>query len=72
MPRRRVVLGEGHPWFFFQVNGKALTAVGLTTEHQVPEWVKIDTRGLGNWNRIRLIAELLPKKPAKPAKRKKT
>ena len=64
------MLGEDHPWFFFTVNGKARMAVGLTTAQNVDDWVDIKLNDLGNWSRIRLIAEVLPDKP--PTKRKKT
>lgn len=54
---RRVVLGVGAPWFF---DGNNLHVMKLYNEPGVfhdPKW--INPKGLGNWNKIRLVAEVL-------------
>lgn len=59
---RRVVLGVGHPWFYIGDSG----GVGLTVD-PVSDclllrnfvWKSLDPSGLGNWNKIRLVAEVL-------------
>lgn len=58
---RRVVLGVGHPWFFAKLaSGVDARAMFLTREHQVfTDCPMIDPKGLGNWNKIRLVAEVL-------------
>lgn len=50
---RRVVLGVGHPWF-------SLTTVALT-KAPVHESIllRLSWKNLGNWNKIRLVAEVL-------------
>jgi hypothetical protein len=62
---RRVVLGVGHPWFSADP-GTTFMAVRLTTSEvsrsillRTFDWRAIKTGGLGNWNKIRLIAEVL-------------
>lgn len=59
---RRVVLGVGHPWF----SGNGFTNVALTkTPAAVSillrtfEWKSLDINNLGNWNKIRLVAEVI-------------
>ena len=59
---RRVVLGVGHPWFYIGKEG----AMGLTVGPVNPSillrvfsWRQIEPSGLGNWNKIRLVAEVL-------------
>jgi hypothetical protein len=59
---RRYVLGIGHPWFFVKISGLSGQRCGmfLTRAHQVfTDCPVIDPKGLGNWNKIRLIAEVL-------------
>jgi hypothetical protein len=60
---RRVVFGVGHPWFYAKVKiGGDYETVGmfLTPAHNVfTDLEAIDSRGLGNWNKIRLVAEVL-------------
>ena len=61
---RRVVLGVGHPWFFVEPSGEGMKgqfcAMFLTRAHQVfTDCPVIDPDGLGNWNKIRLVAEVL-------------
>jgi len=61
---KRVVLGVGHPWFYVMPSGEGMKgqrcAMLLTREHQVfTDCPVIDNKGLGNWNKIRLVAEVL-------------
>jgi len=65
---RRVVLGVGHPWFdrFKDHSGCGWRSVSLTKTAvsasillRAFDWAEIDTKGLGNWNRVRLVAEVL-------------
>lgn len=60
---RRVVLGVGHPWFYAPtlVGGQdQRIAMFLTPGHRVfTDLEAIDPKDLGNWNRIRLVAEVL-------------
>ena len=61
---RRVVLGVGHPWFYAKLASEGVEpracAMFLTREHQVfTDCPVIDSKGLGNWNKIRLVAEVL-------------
>ncbi len=61
---RRVVLGVGHPWFYAKIQGNAVepngTAMFLTRAQNVfTGCPPIDSKGLGNWNKIRLVAEVL-------------
>lgn len=64
--KRRVVLGEGHPWFFS--SDKRHTDSVYLTEKPVASFilarggettVGIDWDDLGNWNRVRLVIEVL-------------
>jgi len=61
---RRVVLGVGHPWFYAELRSEGMRgqhiAMFLTKKHQVfTDCPVIDAKGLGNWNKIRLVAEVL-------------
>jgi len=61
---RRVVLGIGHPWFFAKLAASGVEPKGcamfLTSGHNVfTRCPTIDPKGLGNWNKIRLVAEVL-------------
>lgn len=61
---RRVVLGVGHPWFYVEPSGEGMKgqrcAMFLTREHHVfTDCPVIDSKDLGNWNKIRLVAEVL-------------
>lgn len=61
---RRVVLGVGHPWFYVKVASSGVEpqncAMLLTKAHQVfQDCVIINSNTLGNWNKIRLVAEVL-------------
>jgi hypothetical protein len=61
---KRILLGEGHPWF----SGDHFDCVQLTVE-PVPEsillrgknrkTVPLAFRNIGNWNRVRLVLEVL-------------
>jgi hypothetical protein len=56
---RRVVLGVGHPWFSGSENVQ-YAKVGLTVGAQaVWRWIPLRFKNLGNWNKIRLVAEVL-------------
>jgi hypothetical protein len=69
---KRVVLGEGHPWFS-EFDRTGYTAIQLTVDPVAASIllrggeknVNLKTGGLGNWNRIRLVAEILPPKKAR-------
>ena len=58
---RRVVLGVGHPWFYFSPGRIGLTESRVDDSILLRsfDWKEIDTHGLGNWNKIRLVAEVL-------------
>lgn len=65
--KKRVVLGEGHPWFFVGPHGadlrlykEPLAESILFRKHDPKNVQMINPAGLGNWNRIRLVAEILP------------
>ena len=55
---RRIVLGVGHPWF---LRGSCMyrTLVSLGRDGGDPGDVELKFGNLGNWNRIRLVAEVL-------------
>jgi len=62
---RRVVLGTGHPWFSTRDGGEYTTVT--LTRHPVAQsillrefdWVPIKFSDIGNWNRVRLVIEVL-------------
>lgn len=64
---KRVVLGEGHPWYSSSVRGGTYDNVQLTTKpvnvsillrgNELTVPLKFD--GTGNWNRVRLVLEIL-------------
>ena len=55
---RRVVLGVGHPWFNRSLS--QWTSVSLTKASAPPfDWVGLQFGDLGNYNKIRLVAEVL-------------
>ena len=67
--RRRVVLGVGHPWYSATpTKGSAHTCLQMT-KTPVPqsilfrqgkeELVEFDPQGTGNWNKVRLVMEVL-------------
>lgn len=63
---RRVVLGVGHPWFSEVSAAGSWQSVRLTKTAVHPsillrsfDWQNIKAGGLGNWNKIRLVAEVL-------------
>lgn len=62
---RRVVLGIGHPWFTAIDDGMyarvALTRVPVSNSILLREfqWVPIKFREVGNWNKVRLVLEVL-------------
>jgi len=64
---KRVVLGEGHPWFFASRSDGLYDCVQLTKDpvecslllRSKKGLVPLKLRELGNWNRIRLVAEVL-------------
>ena len=53
---RRVVLGVGHPWFV----GTPCRGL-IMYKHPVGKWeyATLKHQDLGNWNRIRLVAEVI-------------
>lgn len=55
---RRVVLGTGHPWFE-RTGGQWLKVQLFKHPGQWLPAVPIDFDDLGNWDRIRLVAEVL-------------
>lgn len=62
---RRVVLGVGHPWF----SGNGFTNVALTVTPVASsillrtfEWKNLKIDNLGNWSKIRLVAEVIKEK----------
>ena len=62
---RRVVLGVGHPWFT-AIDDSLYARVALTRTPVAQsillrqfDWLPLKFRNLGNWNRIRLVAEVL-------------
>lgn len=53
---RRVVLGVGHPWFLNPtIHGR--THICMSSKPNGDADVGLTFRDLGNWNRIRLVAE---------------
>ena len=64
---KRIVLGEGHPWYFSTVKGGSYDAVQLTGEPVAAsillrggeKTVPLKYSGTGNWNRVRLVLEVL-------------
>ena len=55
---RRVILGVEHPWFL--INGTVgRTHICLSSKPNEDADVVLKFRDLGNWNRIRLVAEVL-------------
>ena len=61
---KRVVLGEGHPWYFTSTpRGGFYDSVLLTQEPVASRGgetlVPLDWGGTGNWNRVRLVLEIL-------------
>lgn len=63
--RKRIVLGEGHPWFCS--SDGVYDAIQLTKNRVAQsillrgdeKTVPLELGNLGNWNRIRLIAEVI-------------
>jgi hypothetical protein len=55
---RRVVLGVGHPWFNLSP-GAGRTHVSLSAKPNTLSDVVLNFRDLGNYNRVRLVAEVL-------------
>ena len=57
---RRIVLGVGHPWFF---EGTDLHVLRLYKQPKQPgvfhEGVTLNTGSCGNWNKVRLVIEVL-------------
>ena len=67
---RRVVLGVGYPWYS-ATEGKGYGFTNLQmTETPVPQsillrqgkekLIEFDPQGTGNWNKVRLVLEILP------------
>jgi hypothetical protein len=58
---RRVVLGVGHPWFYFDPDYIGLTKIPVAPSILLRrfDWADLHTARLGNWNKIRLVAEVL-------------
>ena len=56
---RRVVLGVGHPWFFSKAQGVMFDAVYLTEHAGTGDSVAFKFRNVGNWNKVRLVLEIL-------------
>lgn len=60
--KRRVVLGEGHPWYTNHHNLRpGMTEIALTggTTVTAEDFVSLSYDGTGNWNRVRLVLEVL-------------
>lgn len=55
---RRVVLGVGHPWFIRTQDGRYTTVCMRKQEGYCPS-MSLNLSDLGNYNRIRLVAEVL-------------
>lgn len=57
---KRIVMGEGHPYYFAK-DAKADwgTAVCLTKERIPSELVRLKWGETGNWNRVRLVLEVI-------------
>ena len=55
---RRVVLGVGHPWFY-HVGMGFYDKVALTSSQNKWPAKELNLGNLGNWNKIRLVAEVL-------------
>jgi hypothetical protein len=64
---RRVVLGEGHPWFSTTRGHGTFDTVQLTVDRVAEsillrggeKLVPFKCGGVGNWNRVRLVLEVL-------------
>lgn len=67
--KKRIVLGVGHPWYSrTETKGNAYTKLQMT-KTPVPfsilerqgkeELVEFDPQGTGNWNKVRLVLEVL-------------
>ena len=56
---RRVVLGVGHPWFAHKHTNIAFDSVYLTPRAGVAGSVPFRPTAVGNWNKVRLVLEVL-------------
>lgn len=57
---RRVVIGTGHPYFISPKDeGSAFNGLRLFTSDCGPEPVNIKTGGVGGWNKVRVVLEVL-------------
>lgn len=56
---KRVVLGVGHPWFSSKEHGPEFNRISLWSEDGHGKLIGIDPKGIGGWNKIRLVAEVL-------------
>lgn len=65
---KRVVLGEGHPWYFTSTPRSGFYDSVQLTQKPVASsilfrggetLVPLDWGGTGNWNRVRLVLEIL-------------
>lgn len=65
---KRVVLGVGHPWFAYHARGEGgydtvyLTAQPIATSilcRGGEKIVGLDIKDVGNWNKVRLVLEVL-------------
>ncbi len=66
---KRIVLGVGHPWYSREIKGSegwsydhvSLTPEPIVSSLVVSVWktVPLNTGGTGNWNKVRLVLEIL-------------
>jgi len=56
---RRVVLGVGHPWFTHKHTNIAFDSVYLTPKAGADGSVPFRPTAVGNWNKVRLVLEVL-------------
>ena len=63
---KRVVLGVGHPWFSSRPGEADYTDIALTKRPVAAslvlrnfEWVGLEYANVGNWNKARLVLEIL-------------
>lgn len=60
--KKRFVIGEGYPWYFRSVkDGERwpYNAIALYLGASKIEPVEIETSDTGNWNKVRIICEVL-------------
>ena len=66
--KRRIVLGKGHPWFFSSATSpNQMDCIQLTQKPVAQsillrggeKTVPLQWKNLGNWNRVRLVIEVI-------------